>query len=51
MSRSAQSLLPPPHSGTDLRSPAEQAMVLAVWAGVVVLCLAFWAAVTLIWVW
>jgi len=50
MSRSAQSLLPP-RTGADLRSPAEQALLLAVWAGVVVLCLAFWAAVTLIWVW
>jgi hypothetical protein len=50
MSRSAQTLLPPRPSA-DLRSPAEQALLLAAWAGAIVLCLAFWAAVALVWVW
>jgi len=47
MSRSAHTLLPP-HSGPDLRSPAERALLMAVWSGVVVFCLAFWAVVTMI---
>lgn len=53
MSRSAQSLLPPReavYSGPDVRSPAERALLMAVWTGVVVFCLAFWAVVTLLFV-
>ena len=47
MSRTAQTLLPP-RPGADLRSPAEQALLLVVWAGALALCLAFWATVALV---
>jgi len=65
MPRSAQSLLPPPQAVVrtaigytpdgprpreDLRTPAESVQVVAVWTGVVVFCLAFWAAVTMLFV-
>jgi len=63
MSRSAQSLLPPhqavvlptiryaperTRSGEELRPPAERLQLAAVWMGIVVFCLAFWVAVTVL---
>lgn len=63
MSRSAQSLLPPYHAVAlpairytperagaveELRPPAERVQLVAVWMGIVAFCLAFWAAVTVL---
>ena len=58
MPRSAQPLLPPqqvvlfltdrPRSEEVLRPMAERAWLVAVWAGVIGFCLAFWTAVTLL---
>lgn len=44
MSRSAQAVLFAAPD-RDLRSPAERALLMAVWTGVIVFCLGFWAAV------
>jgi hypothetical protein len=65
MSRTAQSLLPPPQAvvlpairyapertrpAEEVRPAAERVQLVAVWMGIVTFCLAFWVAVTVLFV-